>query len=133
VAALAVSALSSSTLLSAPASAVGALPRKLDPEILADYSSGRAIVGFTHDVRPATIRRLADAGITAAVRIETIDAVGVIGSLDSYKEIATWRDVRYVDADSPLRWNNYAAKKDTRVTDVRKGVRPLNRKYTVRA
>jgi hypothetical protein len=67
------------------------------------------------------------------VRIETIDAVGVIGSLDSYKEIATWRDVRYVDADSPLRWNNYAAKKDTRVTDVRKGVRPLNRKYTVRA
>jgi serine protease AprX len=130
VSVLAACALSSATLLSGPASAVGALPRKLDPEILADYSSGRAIVGFTHDVGPATIRRLADAGITAAVRIEMIDALGVIGSLDAYKEIATWRDVRYVDADSPLRWNNYAAKKDTRVTDVRKGVRPLHRKYT---
>jgi serine protease AprX len=29
-----------------------------------------------------------------------------------------------------LRWNNYAAKKDTHVTDVRKGARPLHHKYT---
>src|SRR5919106_6093535 len=132
VGALAASALAASTLLSGPALAGRGLPRKLDPEILADYTSGRAIVGFKHDVGPRTIRRLADAGITAAVRIDTIDAVGVIGSLDAYKEIATWRDVRYVDADSPLRWNNYAAKKDTKVTEVRKGARPLHHKYTGR-
>ncbi len=106
VAGLAASALAASTLLSGPASAGRGLPRMLDPEILADYTSGRAIVGFKHDVGPRTISRLANAGITAAVRIDTIDAVGVIGSLDAYKRIATWRNVRYVDADSPLRWNN---------------------------
>ena len=97
------------------------LPAKLDPEILADYVSGRAIVGFDHDVTGATMRRLARAGITHAVRLDTIDAVGVIGPLAAYKTVARWSDVRYVDADSPIRFDNYAAKKDSHVLEVRAG------------
>jgi serine protease AprX len=102
----------------------------LDPEIYADYTSGRAIVGFHHDVGPGTIRRLARAGITRAVVIETIDAVGIVGPISAYERIARWPDVAYVDADSPVRWLNYAAKKDTHVDDVRRGVKPLRTKYT---
>jgi subtilisin family serine protease len=105
------------------------LPAKFDPEILSHRASNRAIVGFHHRVDAVTIRRLAAAGVTQAVRLDTIDAVGIIGSIGSYKEIATWDDVAYVDSDSPVRFNNYAAKKDTHVDDVRKGRRPLRAKY----
>ena len=97
------------------------LPAKLDSEILADYVSGRAIVGFDHDVTRATMRRLARAGITHAVRLDTIDAVGIMGPLSAYKTVARWSDVRYVDADSPIRFDNYAAKKDSHVLEVRAG------------
>lgn len=114
------------------ASAVGTgeLPDKFDLDLLSEESSGRAIVGFTHDVDSSTIKRLADAGITQAVRIDTIDAVGVLGPMSTYKKIARWTDVSYVDADSRLSMNNYAAKKDTKVDKVRKGTRPLKSKYT---
>jgi serine protease AprX len=37
--------------------------------------------------------------------------------------------VTYVDADSQLRWHNYAAKNQTRVNKVRAGKKPLSRKY----
>lgn len=97
------------------------LPAKLDPEILADYTSGRAIVGFDHDVTAGTIRRLAAAGATHAVRLDTIDAVGIVGPLAAYETIARWSDVEYVDADSPISFDNYAAKKDSHVDKVRAG------------
>jgi serine protease AprX len=107
-------------------------PAALDPEIYSDYTSGRAIIGFDHDVGAGTIRRLARAGISQAVVIETIDAVGVVGPVGAYEKVARWSDVAYVDADSPLRWLNYAAKKDTHVDDVRRGAKPLRTKYTGR-
>lgn len=108
----------------------GALPSKFDVDLLSDNSSGRAIVGFTHDVTSSTIERLANSGITEAVRLDTIDAVGVLGPVSAYKKIAGWTDVVFVDADSRLRMQNYAAKKDTKVDKVRDGVNPLNRQYT---
>lgn len=114
----------------AGARATSGLPGKFDNDLLSDASSGRAIVGFTHDVKGSTIERLAAAGITEAVRLDTIDAVGVLGSVGAYMKIARWKDVAYVDADSRLRILNYAAKKDTHVDKVRNGVRPLNKKYT---
>ena len=107
-----------------------ALPATFDREILAAGASPRAIVGFRHDVDAATIRRLSAVGITHAVRLDTIDAVGVLGPVASYAEIAAWSDVTYVDADSPIRWDNYAAKDDTKVTQVRQGAKPLKRPYT---
>jgi len=116
-----VAALGAAPLAGSHATATLSLPPKLDPEILADHGSGRAIVGFDHDVTRATIRRLARAGITHAVRLDTIDAVGVMGPLASYKAIARWSDVHYVDADSPITFDNYAAKKDTLVDRVRAG------------
>ena len=119
------------SVVGASATTPGAgLPAKFDPDILAPNSSGRAIVGFTHDVTQSTFARLADAGITQAVRFDTIDAVGVIGSIDAYKAIASWSDVRFVDDDSRVRLENYSAKKDTKVNEVRKGAGPLDRKYT---
>lgn len=114
----------------AGANGTGTLPSKFDLDLLSDNSSGRAIVGFTHDVSSSTIKRLAGEGITKAVRLDTIDAVGVLGPVSAYKRIAGWEDVTFVDADSRLRMQNYAAKKDTEVDKVRKGVKPLNRKYT---
>lgn len=105
------------------------LPAKFDSDILSSFASERAIVGFSHNVDVNTIQRLADAGVTQAVRLDTIDAVGIVGSIASYKEIATWPDVLYVDADTPLRMENYSAKKDTKVTKVRKGHKPLNSRY----
>jgi serine protease AprX len=111
-------------------SADAGYPAAFDTDILAPGASPRAIIGFEHDVDAATISRLARAGITQAVRLDTIDAVGVLGSRDAYVEIAGWSDVAYVDSDSPLRMNNYSAKKDTRVNEVRKGAGPLERKYT---
>jgi serine protease AprX len=117
---------------SAPAVAysdVAASP-KFDSEILALGASPRAIVGFSHDVTATTMRRLARAGITHAVRLDTIDAVGVLGAVTSYRTIASWDDVVYVDSDSPLQLLNYSAKKDTGVTKVRSGKPPVDRKYT---
>jgi serine protease AprX len=115
----------------AGASTPGAgLPIKFDPDILAPNSSGRAIIGFDHDVTSGTISRLASAGILKAVRFDTIDAVGVVGPIAAYKAIAGWNDVRFVDDDSRIRFDNYSAKKDTHVDQVRKGAAPLDRKYT---
>ncbi|MGH2777303.1 MAG: S8 family peptidase [Actinomycetota bacterium] len=114
----------------AGANGTGGLPTKFDLDLLSDNSSGRAIVGFTHDVSSSTIERLAAAGVTEAVRLDTIDAVGVLASVSAYKTIAGWNDVTFVDADSRLRMQNYAAKKDTKVDKVREGVKPLDRKYT---
>jgi serine protease AprX len=117
--------------VTAGASSPGAgLPVKFDPDILAPNSSGRAIVGFDHDVTSGTIRRLASAGIAQAVRFDTIDAVGVVGPVAAYKAIAGWSDVSFVDDDSRIRFNNYSAKKDTHVDQVRKGAGGLDRKYT---
>ncbi|MGH2734101.1 MAG: S8 family peptidase [Actinomycetota bacterium] len=123
VASLAVSALPG-------AAGAARLPAKFDRDILAEWASPRAIVGFDHDVTGATIRRLQSAGITHAVRLDSIDAVGVLGPVGVYRRIARWADVRFVDADGPLRWHNYAAKKDTHVDQVRKGVKPLRTGYT---
>lgn len=106
------------------------LPAKFDADILDADASPRAIVGFNHTASNRTIRRLAEVGITEAVRLDTIDAVGVLGSIDSYKKIATWDDVTYVDDNSKLTFNNYSAKKDTNVDKVRKGAAPLKSKYT---
>jgi serine protease AprX len=121
------------TLTGVPSAISGAAstsyPAKFDADIYAPTSSPRAIVGFDHDVTGATVQRLAAAGITSMVRIDTIDAVGVLGPKSVYEELARWDDVAYVDADSPLRWNNYAAKRQTRVTKVRAGRRPLSQRY----
>lgn len=128
----ALTTLAAGSLVNAAASAreVGAtLPPKFDPHILADWASPRAIVGFDHNVGPATIKRLAAAGIKKAVVIDTIDAVGVLGSIASYKEVATWEDVTYVDADGPLRFNMFQAKKDAHVDQVREGKGGLAKKY----
>jgi serine protease AprX len=103
------------------ASAGTTLSPKFDLELLDAASNGRAIIGFDHDVTAQTLRRLANAGITRAVRVDTIDAVGVVGSTEAYEAIARWNDVRFVDADSPVRFENHVAKKDTGVDKVRKG------------
>jgi serine protease AprX len=103
------------------ASAGTTLSPKFDLELLDAASNGRAIIGFDHDVTAQTLRRLANAGITQAVRVDTIDAVGVVGSTEAYEAIARWNDVRFVDADSPVRFENHVAKKDTGVDKVRKG------------
>lgn len=116
-------------LAAAPAPAARHLPAKLDPDVLSGPSP-RAIVGFVHDVTAPTIARLARAGIVSAVVFDHIDAVGVLGPASAYRAIARWSDVAYVDDDSPIRFTNYAAKKDTRVTDVRAGKRPLRHGYT---
>jgi serine protease AprX len=112
-----------------PAGAASRLPVKLDPDVLSGPSP-RAIVGFDHAIGPRTIRRLAAAGIVRAAVFDAIRAVGVWGPPGAYRAIAGWNDVTYVDDDSPIRLDNYAAKKDTRVTKVRAGSRPLHRKYT---
>lgn len=129
LAAAVAAALGAAPLAGSHATSSLSLPAKLDPEILADYVSGRAIVGFDHDVTRATMRRLARAGITHAVRLDTIDAVGVMGSLAAYKTVARWSDVRYVDADSPIKFDNYAAKKDSHVLEVRAG-KGVDSKYS---
>lgn len=103
---------------------------KLDRDLYGPHVSGRAILGFSHDVDAATIARLAKAGIASAVVLDTIDAVGVQGPLASYERIARWDDVTYVDADSRVRFDNYGAKVDTKVTNTRKGNAPLRRGYT---
>jgi serine protease AprX len=115
---------------SAARDAAVALPAKLDRDILAPNASPRAIVGFRHDVTEGTIRRLAAAGITQAVVLDTIDAVGVLGPRSAYLAIARWADVAYVDADSPIHFDNYVTKKDTHVLEARAGKRPLRKGYT---
>jgi serine protease AprX len=104
------------------------IPPKLDPQVLTS-ASPRAIVLFDHDVDAPTIRRLAAAGITKATVFDSIDAAGVLGPRTTYGSIARWPDVTAVDADSRISFDNYAAKKDTRVTDVRAGRSPLHAKY----
>lgn len=114
--------------LAVPA-ASNAKSSKFDLDLLGPNTSGRAIVGFTHDVDAKTITRLSRAGITHAVVIEMIDAVGVLGSIEVYRAIAGWSDVTYVDADTRLRFDNLGAKVDTKVTEVRGGRKPLTRRY----
>jgi serine protease AprX len=126
---LAFSMAASGAVVSAGSADAG-YPSTFDIDILAPGASPRAIVGFDHDVDASTMRRLAAAGIAQAVRLDTIDAVGVVGPRDVYVDIASWADVTYVDSDSPIRMNNYSAKKDTKVNEVRKGAGPLDRKYT---
>lgn len=116
-------------LAAAPAPAARGLPPKLDRDVLTGPSP-RAIVGFNHDVTASTIARLARTGIAAAVVFDQIDAVGVLGPAAAYRSLARWPDVVYVDDDSPLRFANYAAKEDTRVTQVRAGKPPLAHGYT---
>lgn len=111
------------------ASSTGAYPAKFDKSILAPDASPRAIIGFSHDVDATTMERLADAGIDQAVRLDTIDAVGVLGATRSYMDIARWNDVTFVDAESRIRFDNYSAKKDTKVYEVRKGSKPLKSRY----
>jgi serine protease AprX len=131
---LIVVALCAATFSSLPAFAARdgfvSLPAGFDPDILAANASPRAIVGFRHDVGQGTIRRLAAAGITRAVVLDTIDAVGVLGPRAAYQAIARWADVAYVDADSPIRFHNYVTKKDTHVVEARAGKRPLRKGYT---
>ena len=122
--------LSGGSLTSATAVPSAELPRKFDRAILSPNASPRAIVGFEHDVTASTVRRLAAAGITKAVVLDTIDAVGVLGPREAYVAIARWADVDYVAADLRLQLNNHTAKKDTFVTDVRAGRKPLKGKYT---
>jgi serine protease AprX len=114
-------ALTAGLLISGDASAGTRLPVKLDRDLLAPGANGRAIIGFDHDVTAGTVKRLRAAGITQAVKLEIIDAVGVIGTQDAYRQIARWKDVRFVDADSRIRFDNHVAKKDTRVDEVRAG------------
>jgi serine protease AprX len=102
---------------------------KLDPSVLTGPSP-RAIVMFDHDIDASTIRRLARAGIAKASVFESIDAVGVLGPRGVYEEIATWTDVLRVDDDSRIVFDNYRAKRDTRVTTVRAGRAALHRPYT---
>ncbi|MEA2446807.1 MAG: serine protease AprX, partial [Actinomycetota bacterium] len=127
--ALACVAALTTSALSVGAATASALPAKFDPAILAPGASPRAIVGFTHDIGPGVFKRLAVAGITSAVRIDTIDAVGVLGPVSAYKKIATWTDVKFVDDDSKIVFDNYSAKKDTHVDAVREG-QGLKSKYT---
>ena len=127
IAGLTACAVAGATLV--PAGASETLPSRFDADLLAPDANGRAIIGFSHGIDARTITRLADAGITQAIRLDTIDAVAVIGSVDAYRAISRWADVTYVDADSPLRLQNHIAKKDTKVTDVRRGARPLKTKY----
>ncbi|MEX2458083.1 MAG: S8 family serine peptidase [Actinomycetota bacterium] len=113
-----------------PAAREASLPAAFDPDLLSSKASGRAIVGFRHDLGADTMRLLARAGITHAVRLDSIDAVGVLGPTSAYAAIARWDDVRFVDADTPIRGHNYGAKQDTKVTQVRSGAKPLKRPYT---
>lgn len=121
-------ALAAAALL-VPQSSVAAPSAKLDRDLFRPGVSPRAIIGFTHDVDGSTIARLSRIGITHAVVIEMIDAVGVLGPMSAYKAIAAWSDVAYVDADSRVRFDNLGAKIDTKSTDVRAGKRPLTRRY----
>ena len=113
-----------------PAGTSASLPAAFDRDLLGSAGSGRAIVGFRHEIDADTMRHLARAGITHAVRLDSIDAVGVLGPSSAYAAIARWQDVRFVDADTPVRGHNYGAKQDTKVTQVRAGAKPLKRPYT---
>lgn len=112
-----------------PASAGVTVPAKLNPALL-HLDDARAIVMFDHDVSDATIRRLAGAGITSARVFDAIDTVAVLGPTSAYLAIATWPDVTAVDDDSRVRFFNSIAKKDTKVTKVRSGAKPLRTGYT---
>lgn len=116
-------------LTATPAGPARAASPKLDPDVLTGRSP-RAIVLFDRDVTAGTIRRLSTAGITHAHVFEMIDAVGVLGPREAYAAIARWGDVVAVDDDSPLRFENFGAKKDTKVTQVRAKKAPLKRGYT---
>lgn len=105
-------------------------PASFDLDLLSEDVSPRAIVGFTHQVDAATVRRLAQTGITHMAKLPSIDAAIVLGPLDAYRTISTWRDVQYVDADGRLRMDNYGARLDTKVHFLRGETNKLSRDYT---
>lgn len=116
-------------VLGSGARAGTSLPPRLDPGAI-QGPSARAIVLFSHDVRDRDVERLATAGITHAAVFEAINSVAVLGSQNAYIEIARWPDVRRVQRDAPISFENYVARGDTRVDDVRAGKQPLKSAYT---
>lgn len=111
------------------ASAAPALPPRLDPGVL-NGPSPRAIVLFSRDVGNLDIERLAAAGITHASVFRAIDAIAVLGPPEAYIEIAQWAGVRSVQRDARISFENYVARGDTGVDDVRAGKQPLRAGYT---
>ncbi|MGH2755283.1 MAG: S8 family peptidase [Actinomycetota bacterium] len=105
------------------------LPPRLDPGAL-EGPSPRAIALFSHEIGDRDIERLAAAGVTHAAVFEAIDSVAILGSDDAYIEVARWSDVERVHQDAPITFNNYIARSDTRVDDVRAGKAPLRTGYT---
>lgn len=121
-----IAALMATGLIGGPAGASS----KLDNDLLSSTAKNpRAIIVFNHDVTPNVIKRLAAVGIKKAVVVETIDAVGTIGPLSAYKKIASWNDVKVVDADSPLTFNLYASKKQIGADKVIAGDTELGTPY----
>lgn len=116
-----------SSLSLMPSSSARARPPKLDDGLTP--SATRAIIQFDHDVDASTISRVAQAGVTDGVVLDTIDSLAALGSFRAFREVATWDDVVVVDEDSRIRVQNYLAKKDTNVSEVRDGVKPLSRAY----
>lgn len=111
-------------------SATAALSPRLDPGVLG-RDGLRALVMFDHDVSSRTLARLVDAGVTRARVFDAIDTAAVFAPHRSaYEQIAGWADVVAVDDDSRIRYANYGAKADTRVTDVHDGASPLQASYT---
>lgn len=111
-------------------SATAALGPKLDPGLLR-RDGVRALVMFDHDVSTRTLDRLVDAGVTRARIFEAIDTAAVFAPQRSaYERISGWADVVAVDDDSRIHYENYIAKSDTRVTQVREGAAPLRSSYT---
>lgn len=116
-------------VLGSGAHAATSLPPRLDPGALKGPSP-RAIVLFSHDVGDGDVGRLTAAGITQAAVFESIDSVAILGPRDAYIEIARWPDVRLVQRDAPISFENYVARGDTGVDDVRAGKKPLKTGYT---
>ncbi|HYP24362.1 MAG TPA: S8 family serine peptidase [Actinomycetota bacterium] len=91
----------------------------------------RALVVFDHEVGRGTLDRLAAAGVTRARVFDSIDTVATFAPAPSaYATISAWSDVVAVEDDTPLRYANNVAKRDTRVTGVRSGEAPLSAPYT---
>lgn len=115
--------------LSAAGGGATARPSAFDADLLSPDVSPRAIVGFTHAVDRPTIQRLARAGITNAAVLDSINAVIVLGPMNAYRAISTWRDVQYVDADGRIQMHNYGARLDTKVNLVRGETNRLTTDY----
>ncbi len=111
------------------AHAGSSLPPRLDPVTL-EGASPRAIALFSHEISHRDIRRLAAADVTHAGVFEAINAAALVGPREAYIEIARWSDVVRVQRDAPISFNNYIARDDTGVDDVRAGKGTLKTGYT---